>query len=626
MNFKVSKCFKGNFAFAIAIVATLVCGDLFGQDLAYHESNSPATEVQPLNSSLLLAEPFQPKQRFREKLLDKFGFLEVFQNTDDGQEKQELVKQSQRFNEHKHAIIRKIIVFTDEDNSYEIEANKDRQEQTNQDLDYRTQARIRLVKKELLFRSGDVLNPILIRDSEKRLRKGANLDDAEIVITPVAGSDEVDVMVIATQKWNLNIGANLRLDQLSGGLEVENFLGLSHSFDLDAGLRPDLDNPIDLEAEYDFHNFLGTGFDLYGVVSFEFERQIYGFEVEKKFASSYTKWAGHATSYWYRNRLNEYKPGESPWLKHNEQDFWLARAFSLPKLCRANSNLQLITSVRAFRLQYHKTAVADHQVAEYPNERFYMASLGLANRKDHVEKDVFYFGISEYLPIGANASFVGGVEYMDGLKTRFYSGALANYAVALDRIGYNFTQVSYGGFIGPNGYDQINLSINNRYFTKYVKLRKWGFRQFAYATLDLGFNRPVGYESNINKGKGIKGFDSERLKGSKKMVLNLESVFYNNRQILGFKGSGFIFADFAMLGRHNHISSIAKSNLYQGYGFGIRLNQKALGISFIELSLGFYPKTNAKDVNVYNYMFETENLKEISSNNLFKPQIVEPEF
>ena len=601
---------------------------VFCQDFAADMANS---EIEHARSNEVLGNSnltnICSKPKLKSRLLDKFGFLSVFENSENQPDQKNLPVQSKKYVEYDKSVIRKVVVFTDDTSSHRIFLADYEQAQNRKSvIDYRTQARLRLVKKELLFRPGDVLDPVLIRDSEKRLRKGANLDDAEIIVTPVAGSEEVDVTIIARQKWAFKVGANLRVDKLSGGLEIENFLGLSHSFELDVALKPDLENPLDVDAEYDFHNFLGTGFDLKAEVEFEFEEQTYGFEIEKEFSSTYTRWAGHFKSFWYRERLSVYKPGEDPWLKFNEQDFWLARAFNISKLANKESNIQLVSSVRVFRMQYDKKSVADYESINYPNERFYMASIGLANRNDHVERRVFKFGRTEYLPKGANVSFVGGVEYIDGLKTRLYSGVMANYAASFNQFGYNFLQVSYGGFAGENGYDQISAKLENKYFTKYVKLGKWGFRQFIYATLDLGFNRPEGYEININKSKGIKGFDSNKLTGSKKLVLNLESSFYCNRQILGFKGTGFLFADFAMLGRKNHISSIGKSNLYQGYGFGIRLNQKALGISFIELSFGFYPRTNADDVELYNYMFEDENLKSISSNNLFKPKLVEPEF
>lgn len=64
--------------------------------------------------------------------------------------------------------------------------------------------RVRVLRRELVFRQGDCLDPALLEESERKLRSTGFLAESSIVVVPVA-ADTVDVLVRTREVWTTTL-------------------------------------------------------------------------------------------------------------------------------------------------------------------------------------------------------------------------------------------------------------------------------------------------------------------------------------------------------------------------------------------------------------------------------------
>jgi hypothetical protein len=249
-----------------------------------------------------------------------------------------------------------------------------------------------------------------------------------------------------------------------------------------------------------------------------------------------------------------------------------------------------------------------------------MGSIGLANRDWYGFEELYRFRQFDYVPKGFNIAYMGGYEINQILGGRVYNGLNLNYSKQYEGFGFMKNDISLGSFVRNKGIEQITLQSINSFFTNKIPVGRLGFRQFITANTTLSFNRPISEFYNIGNG-AIRGFESQKLIGTKSFVLNLESVFYTNVDWWTSRGNFFFFTDLGFLGRSNK-DFIFNNRVYQGYGGGIRFQNLTLGIAYMEVSLGYYP--NGYTVQERNFGFQIGDIppREINPNNLFSPGIL----
>ena len=144
------------------------------------------------------------------------------------------------------------------------------------------------------------------------------------------------------------------------------------------------------------------------------------------------------------------------------------------------------------------------------------------------------------------------------------------------------------------------------------------FRQFISASVNLGFNRPVGKELVVNNNDGMRGIFTNYIQGNRSYVFNFETDVYPTFKVLNFTSCVFAFADIAITQQN----SLWGYNLKQGYGAGIRLRNLGLGIGLFEFTFAYYPYLNIPSLKPYAFIGGFENMRAISPQNLFLPGIL----
>lgn len=482
-----------------------------------------------------------------------------------------------------------------------------------------------VAKKELLFKEGEAVNPQLFSETERLFRQNNHFKDILIRIDPIEGSDWVNVAVVIQDRWSLNLEAEVGGNYVAGGFYLENYFGLSQDFEQKVYLNFNKQNPVTYMGMYRYRNIAGSRLNVQGYYKFDKEYYRAGFSIDRPFVSSKTKWAGSLTAYWNRNHINTNGTNTDNELKYNEQNVWLAGSFD-PKIHNEKlDQMRFVIAGRFNRSQYTKRPYSQNaDLGQYFfKERYYMLALGLANWATYKEKDVFYQSYFDYLPKGFNFYVTAGLQYYERFSHRFFTSASINHGLYLPKIGYNFAQFSFGGYIANKQFQQVTLKFENKYFTRMLPLRKWGFRQFIYNTLQLGFNRPSNMDYDVTTGTGgLTGLNSLRLRGTQKYMLNLESVVYCPYRILGFSASLFAFADLGVMWGID--GNYTKRFFSQAYGAGVRISNPGLGIGFIQLGFVYYPNYNVLGTGPINSAYDWKNRKEIGTYNLFNQNSMRP--
>lgn len=205
------------------------------------------------------------------------------------------------------------------------------------------------IRNDLLFYTGDTLDPVEIRNNRRLLRSRDYITDVNILAVPRPDDTTiVDMYVLTKDKWT--ISADLDIDS-DGPSSVEiyddNFLGLGDRF----SIRTYLDWKHAFRyggnlVEYSMPNIGGTFWDGRVVAGQGFDNSAYGIELKKEFIRP-TDYGAGASFMYKRDLIDIFPPDTSIHARWTILDLWGGRAFAIPAL--RNS---LYFTARFFNLHY----------------------------------------------------------------------------------------------------------------------------------------------------------------------------------------------------------------------------------------------------------------------------------
>ena len=482
-----------------------------------------------------------------------------------------------------------------------------------------------VVRNDLLFKTGDKIDPILISDTERNLWERNTFKDLKIFIMPVDSEPGmIDIVVMLQDRWSWGVTSTLAYSYVSAGVQFKNFLGLPQSISNYITFNFRKDDFYSLSGGYLFENIKKTHID--ASVHYQYDDLTKGVwvNINRNFFSANSEWAGHLQGQFEHqsaalpNTLGQAIPTN---VTFNWQDAWLARSFKLPALGPQFDLMRLILSGRMDRYQYNSRPyqVSPDGSQIFLNRTYFLGSVGLANWDYYLDHSVYYLDQAEYFGKGLNPSLIFGYDYDEQLNKRFYSGAQVDYGHYLKGLGYFDTRASYGGFMKKNVYDQILFKVSENFYSQPVKLgRRFMMRQFVSGNVNLGFNRPENKELVMNNANGVRGIFVNYIQGTRSYVLNLETDVYPTFKILGFSGAAFAFADLAFMQQN----ALTSGTLTQGYGVGLKLRNLSMGIGYFEITFAYYPKLSIPIIKPYAVIGGFENTRAISADNLFVPTVL----
>lgn len=441
--------------------------------------------------------------------------------------------------------------------------------------------RERVLRRDLLFRSGDEVDPDLMVRNLQLLRSRPYISDAEIVVTPDPyDSTYVKVTLKTRDSWTISADAALHGEgRTMVALSDANILGTGNRFSVATNFsRNDFSYGGNVVA-YDIPNLFGSFYK----ANFSAGRDFYNSELRLGVNKEFILPTDYELGVSYDNVKTKYylvDRDTSELAKSRSFNVWAGRSKYIPSI---RSSVYLTARYgfarfdrRPFTSKYYNPIFHD-----YDNVLF---STGFYREKFYTANMVYGFGIREFLATGYKAELVSGYSWRE-FGEDLYLGV--SYKMGgFTRLGYLMGGFSLGSFIdmATGAWSQSAVDVDLRWFSPLFLWKRSRIRQFLGLNYTQGWNRYAGSDEvmRFTRQNGLSLLREDRL-GTNRMVLNTETVFFTPYQPLGFRIALFGFADFGLLG---YDANIFRNNFYTTFGFGVRLRNERLVFSTIQLRLG----------------------------------------
>lgn len=447
-----------------------------------------------------------------------------------------------------------------------------------------------------LFKEGDTVDPLVFKENERILRQSNVLLDARILIRPVS-EEEVEVEVLVQDVWPvIPEGSFSGFDDFRAGFTNHNVKGWTHSnTNVFRWQGEDTLQKFGFRTLYTIP-YIKRSF-VSGQAGFIWEKDLKQqfVKFERPFLSVETRYAG-AFEMGLKN-VREYKKEtgnlDSTFMfsvQHAYLDLWAGRAFGLGT-SEGNQTKRLVVATRFYSYSYlDRPVVSADSNRTYWNQSNLLFSAGFSNRNYKRDLLIFGFGRTEDVPVGSMASVTVGRSNTE-FGSRGYAGIRFSKGGYLPgKYGYLYGLADMGSYLKGGDPHQGVLSLTANYFTPLMRLGLSQLRQFVNLRYTRGFNRdPLEY-INLTDQYGLRGVNSDRLIGKKRLNLGLETVLFSPGSLLGFRAAHFVYADLGLIADAERLRS---SRLYSGFGAGIRLRNEHLTFNTIEFRISWYPNVPA---------------------------------
>lgn len=483
------------------------------------------------------------------------------------------------------------------------------------------------VRSLLLFKRNQPLDSIKLKESERLLRTQRYIRRVSVKPETISeNSDSVDIHIKVLDAWSWYPTGSLSTSSARLSLTTRNFGGLGHYFNNQYRTRFK-EGRHAYRTQYQVNNIGQTFIDA-GVyynldLAENYIKQIYA---NRRFLTPMTRWAGGAT--WYQSSTRDSVPNlegirKLQSFKSNDLDLWLGH--STPLYYRYN-NLHKVQTNLITSLRYYSKNYTEHPVGEYDphnyftNQKLYMATVGLASINYVQDRYIFYYDMIEDIAVGKTFMITGGIQHKNNIN-RPYLGAqfaLGKYT----RRGYFGGEVQWGSYINEKRFEEGVFRVEGLYFSKLYHLGRWGFRHFFNPEIVIGLNRwdYAMDKITLNGAYGIDGFDSYELRGTKKVLLNLQLQSYAPYEWLGFRFSPFFSTSIGFMGDNDN--TFVTKDMYSKIGLGVVISNDYLVFNNFQFSLAFYPNIPGNGHNI----FKTNNLRNTNFNlqqfDYGKPELV----
>ncbi|WP_395091325.1 hypothetical protein ACF3NR_09525 [Vaginella massiliensis] len=459
----------------------------------------------------------------------------------------------------------------------------------------------KIISEYLLFKEGELLDSLKIRESERLLRETFLIRRVKISAKETAQGDGVDVFVRTVDSWSMVVSGSVSTSKIGIRFRERNFLGIGHVFD--NRIKYDFDEKqYRYIGRYGIPNLFKTFISFEGLYYKDYE-DFYtrGISFQRRFYSPLARWAGgiSLSEHYFRENLDfsEIFLENRHIFKYDNLDFWGAWAFKIQsEHGRFNKITNLIVSGRYNERKYDDSPAIGYDPDDFfSSHQLTMGGIGISSLGFIKERFLYRVGFEEDIPVGRSIMVSFGNEHKNEndrlyLGARYKSGNKTKY-------GYLGVIAEYGTYFNQGNLEQSVFSLQSLYFTNLFNWGSWKFRQFARTTFVYGYNRfdTQGDMLSLHSDDymGIRGFNSENLFGTQKAILSLQSQAYSPWTVLGFRMSPFFNATFGVLGTDK--KNILQNKIYPSLSLGLILSNEFLVFNNFQISLSWFPKTPGKD-------------------------------
>ena len=466
-----------------------------------------------------------------------------------------------------------------------------------------TKTNPKIIMRNIIINVGDTVDMDAILENERVIRSLPYIQDVRFVVLPCENdTNMVNINVITKDVFSFGAGVNIgSLDHGELKLYNHNIWGIGHQVSATVVGHTEKEPFIGWEASYAVRHIgvhkVNMKSDYYNT----FRRKGFIVNLEKEFLYMNTKWGG-GTTVTHLDRTN-YLVGydniiSDTILNYSIYDFWSGYGFLLNK--NKPYSPQFVLSARFCDFNFEEPYSSQPVKSYYSDSKLFLGSISISRRDYSRDKLIYSYGITEDIPKGFLHEYVFGYEknkYVDNWYSHLYfsSGNLLHN----NHGGYLFGSFGIGGFFNKDHISRGQIEYKNSYISRLHQLGTLRYRQFIQLHYVRGFNRYDEEFLYLRDDGGVRGLNSNLVRGKQKIALNTESVFFQDPEFFGFKLAFFNFIDMGLIGDQK---SIFPRSFYSGFGLGIRLRNENLVFNTLQLRLSFYPKVPS-DVGRYGLSF-----------------------
>jgi hypothetical protein len=454
----------------------------------------------------------------------------------------------------------------------------------------------KILKQNIIFHSGEKVDPYQMADNERILRQLPTIRDAKIYLIPrIEDTDIVDV-IVATQDV-ISLGASFDYNQVNNfsfDIYDRNIMGTTRDFQVSYYFNEHGVPKHGYGLQYRVPNFYGTF--IRGTFLYEdtyFRKQI-SMDLVRNFFTPEIKYGG---GFSVRRVSDFFRPitsigVEIPYTA-NEASIWLGRSYQLEK--RTN----LILQSRYTSSEYvERPRVREDSNRFFINSDRYFLSASLVNRRYSKSKLIRGFGRTEDVPKGKLLSFTYAYDNNE-FNNRDYWQIKLGYAEYFNAVGYISASSAIGAFKNKEHWEDGVASLNFNYFSPLIVSGKSSFRQFIYLNHLKGINRRS--ENAIAIEENFKNNSALRPLGDKRFSMAFESVYFAPWYFYGCKLSLYNRNSFNWLSDNEQFDY---RKLFSSFGFGARILNESFVFPTIELNFTYYHSPsgfpNTRDLSLFN--------------------------
>ncbi|NJK86665.1 MAG: hypothetical protein HC906_12540 [Bacteroidales bacterium] len=216
-------------------------------------------------------------------------------------------------------------------------------------------------------------------------------------------------------------------------------------------------------------------------------------------------------------------------LDYKFMNTWLGKAFLLTKNGYPGKRTIIMLAGRYYTIRFNDRPLLVNQDFIQPlhNRSLMLFSMGYSRQGFTKGSLIYSFGRTEDIPTGRMLQLIGGYEYGE-FENRPYAGvSLSNGFFLKENGSYLYNRVSVGSYFDNKRTEQGTIDISSRFFTRLYGSARYKFRYFFNVNYTYGLNRFRDEYLSIENREGISGLESDLLKGTQKLTLNVEAVSFS---------------------------------------------------------------------------------------------------
>lgn len=439
----------------------------------------------------------------------------------------------------------------------------------------------RVIRNSLLISEGQTIDPYLLADNERILRRLPYVQDARIYVKSMDQGTEVVIVVQDRIAWGNRADIDA-LQDFKFTLSNRNILGsgkfASAGWVYNTNYQPDHGFELRVGGQ-NIRNTITNWNINYTKIG---EHSEWGGAVQKEFVAPEIKYGGGLDIRQINDSTVSLDGEEinNGAYQLNYQDFWLGRSFQLPSAFE-RKNLVIAARVlhRQFAEQPHVSADSN---SLYYNRLLALTEISLSNQKYLKTNYINAIGISEDVPIGYRFSFITGRDFNEFFQQNYY-GLHLFWAFYIKNFGYLLASQEVGAFDRDSLTNGAYASKIN-YFSPLFELGRFHLRNFAKLAYSQGVGqKPYRHISLRNK---IKDINEAETVGNNTFTVGVESVLFTPWYFYGFRFAPFVHYNLGEIWDTRQVDKSSTS--FRGFGGGMRIRNESLAFSTIELRCTHY--------------------------------------